>query len=108
MLWQNVAPTCRATPASDEHPMLYADSVIFFFEHEVPAVTNVHGQAWTKNFLLIFGEGKDRVHNVIAVGNVDCSSNDYQCSGGEQNLPDDHRFVFQQLQSEMEGLLGRL
>ena len=108
MLHDNVASTCSAMPVSDEHPMLYADSVIFFFEHELPVMTNMYGQPWTKDFLLIFGEGKDRVHNVIAVGNVDCSSNDYQCSAGEQNLRDDHQFVFQQLQVEMEGLIGRL
>lgn len=103
LLAAEVSSNCSAVPVADTHPTLYADSVIFFYANEIPQKRNEFGISWLKQFLLIFGSNKDRVHNVIAIGYAR-EEGEYYCSGGDQDLKTDHVYVFHMLRNEMKEL----
>ena len=80
-------------------------SVVFFFADEIPH-DPTDQQHWLREFTLIFGAGRERVHNAIAVGGPSCLYCEFHSSAGEQEMSS-HLGVWNALQREMEGLLGQ-
>ena len=98
MLAANFDEAPTAIQVADEQPMLYNSSVVFFFRNGFPAGVEL------RDFTLIFGEGGERVHNVIAMGATDVK---FLSSAGEQNV-NEHRALVHTLQSARVELLQGL
>ena len=86
----------EAVVVCDEQPLLYNSSVVFFFRDAVPETSSFA----LNDFNLVF-DGRERVHNVIAVSARGCK---FLSSAGEQR-PEDHTALMTVLQTERDDLM---